>query len=101
MAIVQPAFAEDTTNGTIEALPNSPANIPAQFVSGGQILPNSSSTTVWLGPSVLAIFKNIAIEGGVQGPLFRDVSESVYGRERIRFAINLSYLKYSSHTSSH
>ncbi len=50
---------------------------------------------------MLAIFKNIAIEGGVQGPLFRDVSESVYGRERVRFAINLSYLKYSSHTSSH
>jgi hypothetical protein len=70
-------------------------------VSGGQILPNSSTTTVWLGPSVLAIYKNIAIEGGVQGPLFRDVSESVYGRECVRFAINLSYLKYSSHTSSH
>jgi hypothetical protein len=70
-------------------------------VSGGTTLPNSSSTTVWLGPSVLAIFKNIAIEGGVQGPLLRDVSESVYGRERVRFAINLSYLKYSSHTSSH
>jgi len=70
-------------------------------LSGGVVLPNSSSTTVWLGPSVLAILKDIAIEGGVQGPLFRDVSESVYGRERIRFAINLSYLKYSSHTSSH
>ena len=69
--------------------------------SGGIILPDSSSTTVWLGPSILAIFKNIAIESGVQGPLFRDVSESVYGRERIRFAINFSYLKYSSHTSSH
>ena len=70
-------------------------------LSGGVMLPNSSSTTVWLGPSVLAIFKNVAIEGGVQGPLFRDVSESVYGRERVRFAINFSYLKYSSHTRSH
>ena len=40
-------------------------------VTGGVILPNSSSTTVWLGPSVLAIFKNIAIEGGVQGPAQR------------------------------
>lgn len=69
--------------------------------AGGLILPNSSSTTLWLGPSVLAIFKDVAIEGGVQGPLFRDASESIYGRERIRFAINLSYLKYSSHTSSH
>ena len=68
---------------------------------GGLVLPDSSSTTVWLGPSVLAIYKNIAIEGGVQSPLFRDVSEAIYGREHIRFAINFSYLKYSSHTSSH
>jgi hypothetical protein len=67
----------------------------------GAEVPNSSSTSLWLGPSVLAIFKDVAIEGGVQGPLFRDVSESVYGRERIRFAINISYLKYSSRTSTH
>jgi hypothetical protein len=65
--------------------------------TSGLVLPNSSSTTVWLGPSVLAIHKNIAVEGGVQGPLFRDVSQTIYGRERVRFAINLSYLKYSSH----
>ena len=69
--------------------------------SGGAVLPNSSSTTVWLGPSVLAIFKDVAIEGGAQGPVFRDVSESVYGREKVRFAINFSYLKFSSHTNSH
>lgn len=67
----------------------------------GLVLPDSSSTSLWLGPSVLAIYKNIAIESGVQGPLYRDVSESIYGRERIRFALNLSYLKYSAHTSSH
>jgi opacity protein-like surface antigen len=67
----------------------------------GFSLPDSRSTTVWFGPSVLAIHKNVAIEGGVQGPLFRDVSEVIYGRERIRFALNLSYLKYSSHTNSH
>jgi hypothetical protein len=69
--------------------------------TSGLVLPNSSSTTVWLGPSILAIRKNIAIEGGVQAPLFRDVSDTIYGRERVRFAINFSYLKYSSHTSSH
>jgi hypothetical protein len=69
--------------------------------SNGAILPNSSATTLWLGPSVLAIFKNIAISAGVQGPLFREESTSIYGRERVRFAINFSYLKYSAHTSSH
>ena len=68
---------------------------------GGSILPNTSTTTVWLGPSVLAILKTIAISGGVQAPIFRDASGSIYGREHIRFAINFSYLKYSSRTHSH
>ncbi len=67
----------------------------------GATLPQSGSTSLWLGPSVLAIFKDIAIEGGVQGPLYRDVAESIYGRERVRFAINFSYLKYSAHAGSH
>jgi len=70
-------------------------------LKGGAILPDSRTTTVWLGPSVLAIFRTVAISGGVQAPVFRDASESIYGREHLRFAINFSYLKYSSHTSSH
>jgi len=67
----------------------------------GMDVPNSTSTSMWLGPAILAIFKDVAIEGGVQGPVFRDVSESVYGRESFRFAVNFSYLKYSSRTSTH
>jgi hypothetical protein len=70
-------------------------------LKSGTILPDSSTTTLWLGPSILAIFKNVAISGGVQAPVFRDASDSIYGREHLRFAINFSYLKYSSHTSSH
>jgi hypothetical protein len=70
-------------------------------LKSGVILPDSSTTTVWLGPSVLAILKDVAISGGVQAPVFRDASNSIYGREHLRFAINFSYLKYSSHTSSH
>jgi hypothetical protein len=68
--------------------------------SQGLLIPQSDTTTLWLGPSILAIFKDIAIEGGVQGPLYRDVSPSIYGVERVRFVVNLSYLKYSSHTHS-
>jgi hypothetical protein len=67
----------------------------------GAVIAQSRSTSLWLGPSVLAIFKNVAIEGGVQGPLYRDVNESVYGRERVRFAINFSYLKYSARPNAH
>ena len=69
--------------------------------TNGLMLPSSGTTTLWLGPSVLAIFKNVAISGGMQAPVFRDASDSIYGREHIRFAINFSYLRYSSHTSSH
>jgi len=70
-------------------------------LKNGVALPDSGTTTLWLGPSVLAIFKDVAISGGVQAPVFRDASDSIYGREHIRFALNFSYLKYSSHTSSH
>lgn len=70
-------------------------------LKGGIVLPRSGSTSLWLGPSVLAIFKNMAISGGVQAPLYRNSSPDVYGRERIRFAINFSYLRFSSHSSSH
>jgi hypothetical protein len=68
--------------------------------SRGLDLPNSSSTSIWLGPSVLAIYKDVAIEGGVQAPLYRDASQELYGRETVRFAVNISYLKYSSHASA-
>jgi hypothetical protein len=46
--------------------------------TSGVVLPDSSTTTVWLGPSVLAILKNVAISGGVQAPVFRDSSESLW-----------------------
>jgi hypothetical protein len=65
------------------------------------VVSDSRSTSLWLGPSILAIFKNVAIEGGVQGPLYRNISTSVYGRETIRFALNISYLKFSSRTTAH
>ena len=69
--------------------------------TSGAILPNSSTTTVWLGPSILAIFKAASISAGVQAPIYRDASDSLYGREHIRFAVNFSYLKFSAHNSSH
>jgi hypothetical protein len=70
------------------------------FRSGANVT-DSVTTTLWLGPSLLAIYKNVAISGGLQAPVFRDASEAIYGREHLRFAINFSYLRYSSHTSSH
>ena len=71
------------------------------ILKGGVAVPGSGTTTVWFGPSLLAIFKDVAISGGVQAPVFREASDSIYGREKVRFALNFSYLKYSSHTNSH
>ncbi len=45
--------------------------------------------------------KTVSISAGVQAPVYRDASDSLYGREHVRFAINFSYLKFSAHNSSH
>lgn len=65
--------------------------------SSAGLVPASSTTTVWLGPSVLAIFKTVSIAAGVQVPVYRDTSDALYGREQVRFAVNFSKLKFSSH----
>ena len=69
--------------------------------TAGATLPSSSTTTVWLGPSILAIFKTVSISAGVQTPVYRAASDSLYGQEHVRFAINFSYLKFSAHNSSY
>ena len=43
-------------------------------LKSGRTLPDSATTSVWLGPSLLAIFKNVAVSGGVHAPVFRDAS---------------------------
>jgi hypothetical protein len=45
---------------------------------------------IFLGPTMLGIYKNIAIEGGVQFPVFRDAG-TLLQTERFRFAVNFSY----------
>lgn len=45
---------------------------------------------VLLGPTALGIYKNYAIEGGVQFPVYKDVGARLQ-RERLRYAANFSY----------
>jgi len=56
----------------------------------GLTLPGTGGNQVFLGPTALAIYKNYALEGGVQLPVFRDVG-SKFQREKLRFALNFSY----------
>ncbi len=45
---------------------------------------------VWLGPTTLGIYKDCAIEGGVQFPVYQGVGDR-HPRERVRIALNVSY----------
>lgn len=62
----------------------------------GLAIPRSEGQQVFLGPTVLGIYKTFAISGGVQVPLYRDTGP-FFARERVRFAINVSYFLFSSH----
>ena len=55
-----------------------------------RLMPGSGGHQVFVGPTALGIYKNYAIEGGVQFPIFRDVGVN-FQRERFRWAINFSY----------
>ena len=57
--------------------------------------------TVYKAAIKMTAPKNVAIEGGIQAPLYRDVSTTRYGRENVRFALNFSYLRFSSKTTKH
>lgn len=59
----------------------------------GSTLPGSAGHQVFLGPSTLGIYKNYAISGGVQFPVYRGTS-SVFPREKYRVAINFSYFLF-------
>jgi hypothetical protein len=53
-------------------------------------LPGSRAQQLFLGPSVLGVYRAIGIEAGMQFPLYRD-ADPLYPRERYRFAINFAY----------
>ena len=65
----------------------------------GTLMPGSDANQIFLGPTVLGIYKFFGISGGAQFPLYRDVGR-MYPRERMRLAINASYFLFS-HSHSH
>jgi hypothetical protein len=45
---------------------------------------------VFVGPTTLGVYKNIAVSAGVQFPVYRAIAP-VFPRERVRFAVDFSY----------
>jgi len=53
-------------------------------------LQGSQAKQMFLGPSLLGVYRAIGIEAGIQFPIYRDVGP-LYPKERYRFAINFAY----------
>jgi hypothetical protein len=56
----------------------------------GVAMAGSNGHQIFLGPSALGIYKNYAVEAGIQLPIYRNVGP-FQQREKFRYAINLSY----------
>lgn len=54
------------------------------------VVPGTEASQMFLGPSLLGVYRAIGIEAGMQFPIYRDVGP-LYPRERYRFAINFAY----------
>lgn len=53
-------------------------------------VPGSGTQQMFLGPSLLGVYRAIGIEAGMQFPIYSDAGP-LYPRERYRFAINFAY----------
>ena len=53
-------------------------------------VPGSGAQQMFLGPSLLGVYRAIGIEAGMQFPIYRDAGP-LYPKERYRFAINFAY----------
>jgi hypothetical protein len=63
-----------------------------KFLQGNASVPNTQSHQVFLGPSV-GIYRNYTVSFGAQVPVYRNVG-TVSPKERVRFAVNFSYLLF-------
>lgn len=55
----------------------------------GDLMPGTNAHQVFVGPSALGIYKNYAIQAGVQVPVYRNAGARLE-RERLRYAVNFS-----------
>jgi hypothetical protein len=65
----------------------------SRFLQNHLTVPSSQAHQVFLGPSMLGIYRQYAVEAGLQFPIFRDVGP-LFPRERVRFAVNVSYFLF-------
>ena len=64
-----------------------------RFVQARVVVPQTQAHQIFLGPSLLGIHRNYTISFGAQAPIYQSVG-SRYPKERVRFAVNFSYLLF-------
>ena len=62
----------------------------SRVLKAGMLMPGTGGDQLLLGPGTLGIYKNYAIEAGIQFPVYRNTGLR-FDREKLRFAINFSY----------
>lgn len=67
-----------------------------RFLQDNVSVPQTQASQVFLGPTALGIYRNYTVSFGAQFPIYQNVG-TLYPRERVRFAINFSYLLFQHH----
>ncbi len=70
-----------------------------RFFQANVPVANTQAHQVFLGPTALGIFHNYTVSFGAQFPIYQNVG-SAFQKERVRFAVNFSYLLFQ-HGHSH
>lgn len=70
-----------------------------RFLQGNVPVADTQAHQVFLGPTALGIFHNYTVSFGAQFPVYQNVG-STFPKERVRFAVNFSYLLFQ-HAHSH
>ena len=81
------------TNGTGDSSGNLWASDLANSSKANTSVVDTQAHQVFLGPSALGIYRNYTVSFGAQFPIYRDVG-AVWPKERVRFAVNFSYLLF-------
>jgi hypothetical protein len=64
-----------------------------RFLEANEIVAGTQAHQVFIGPSALGIYRNYTVSFGAQAPIYRNMG-SMFPKERVRFAVNFSYLLF-------
>jgi len=68
-----------------------------RFIQADTTVPHTQAHQVFIGPTALGIYRNYTVSFGAQFPVYQDVGAQ-FPRERVRFAVNFSYLLFQHHS---